>query len=1053
MKKFLVLMALVLCCVLLFAACEKEEAPTQAPTQAPTEAPTEAPCAHEYDNDCDKYCNICMAIREVKEHVAAVVDAVPATCTSTGLTEGSVCSVCGEVLVAQTVTPVAAHTEEIIPAVAAGCHTNGSSEGKKCSVCGEILEAPALVPATGTVNVEEIPAVAATCTTTGLTAGKKCADCGLVIVAQAETPALGHTVVSIGFAVAPTCTEEGHTAGKKCSVCNEVLEAQVVIPALGHSWKTTAAVEATCTTEGITAGKTCTACGEVDSVATVIPALGHTYSGVCDTTCDRCDYVRATEDAHVYTGVCDTTCGVCGYERVTEVDHTYDSICDADCNVCGTVRDGAEGHKYDGVCDAVCNVCGLSREDVAEHTWSSDCDEYCNGCGLVRETFATHTIAGKSGHCSGCGIKDPNYANVEGILSADEAGEWHDDDWNYIFKSDDVADNFSYDGFMIKGWKNNTWGMLTGCVEDNPLANGHKYTDKPIKISASASHLDLGLFGWVKFGDIAVSEFGVFFDELTSTDEILWNKDCKNYLEFYNGTGILNDQPFSADVIAAYGTNARRFNVQLSQIPQARWNDVKAEPGVHTIYIVAKMQNGVCFVVQGAQIEIITSHTHVYPADGTQGVGKVTDPTCTEQGYTTVECEDGKLYLCPETSRINYVPATGHNFSEEWSYASGKHWHTCLNNCGAKDSEASCSGVDGTNCDTCGNLYGCVHVWSMDKATGVITCINSCKKVITPAMHVAPAGMATAIVAQVPTPIPTTGECASFPAGAAMTQYQYIDDPANPASMQRYLVIKVRADKNTRVGVSYYTPDTSASQFLFADISGNGEWNVLVFDMKVSIPGHCIWGIAPDWQGSGAKVDVASVTTFASKDEADSYAGILRSICEHSFTVNASNKVACSKCGGVIETEAAPSSAAGAAFFAACPNPAGGTVTNKGSYVTLEGCGTQMQWIDPNANRYVVIMFRQGTASYKGGFGVCYYNAATSDSMVAFTPWGDGWTVGVIDMKCTNTSAGCAAPTVFGLAPDNTGTGSADLAYMMTFATQSAAESYAAALRNVTIAE
>ena len=58
--------------------------------------------------------------------------AVAATCTEPGLTEGSVCLQCGQVLVAQEVVPMIDHTEVIDEAVAATCTKTGLTEGKHC---------------------------------------------------------------------------------------------------------------------------------------------------------------------------------------------------------------------------------------------------------------------------------------------------------------------------------------------------------------------------------------------------------------------------------------------------------------------------------------------------------------------------------------------------------------------------------------------------------------------------------------------------------------------------------------------------------------------------------------------------------------------------------------------------------------------------------------------------------------------------------------------------------------------------------------------------------
>ena len=102
-------------------------------------------------------------------HKEEIIAGKDATCTATGMTDGKKCTVCGETTLEQTEIPIKSHrdddndyvcddcqanlctnhTEEIIAGTAATCTTTGLTEGKKCSVCGGILVEQEIIPAKG----------------------------------------------------------------------------------------------------------------------------------------------------------------------------------------------------------------------------------------------------------------------------------------------------------------------------------------------------------------------------------------------------------------------------------------------------------------------------------------------------------------------------------------------------------------------------------------------------------------------------------------------------------------------------------------------------------------------------------------------------------------------------------------------------------------------------------------------------------------------------------------------------------------------------------------
>lgn len=154
-----------------------------------------------------------------------------ATCSTPG-TEQRVCAT-DPTHVETRETALAPHTEVTDEAIAPTCTAPGLTEGSHCEVCGEVLVAQALVPAIGHNWSAWAPVTAATCTENGLEE-RICAN-DANHTENRVVLATGHTAVT-DAAVAPTCTETGLTAGSHCKTCGTVLVAQTVVPATGHSW-------------------------------------------------------------------------------------------------------------------------------------------------------------------------------------------------------------------------------------------------------------------------------------------------------------------------------------------------------------------------------------------------------------------------------------------------------------------------------------------------------------------------------------------------------------------------------------------------------------------------------------------------------------------------------------------------------------------------------------------------------------------------------------------------------------------------------------------------
>lgn len=132
-----------------------------------------APTGHKYDNvtivipaDCQNpgtkkysciWCDISYTdIYTTTEHTVVEDPAVPATCTESGLTAGTHCSVCNLVFTPQEFVPAKGHNPVNDAYLAPTCTEEGRENGIHCGVCNEVLQEATVLEALGHQNTEEI---------------------------------------------------------------------------------------------------------------------------------------------------------------------------------------------------------------------------------------------------------------------------------------------------------------------------------------------------------------------------------------------------------------------------------------------------------------------------------------------------------------------------------------------------------------------------------------------------------------------------------------------------------------------------------------------------------------------------------------------------------------------------------------------------------------------------------------------------------------------------------------------------------------------------------
>ena len=235
--------------------------------------PAQAATCTQDGKTAGRHCSVCKTVFKAQETIPATghtgtwnVVKTP-TCSEEG-EEEIICTVCGQ----NDTRAIAklSHTEEIIPAVPASCTSTGLTEGKKCSVCQTVTVNQEVVPALDHDWSDWTEIAAPTCTTPG-TESRSCSRCAAtetreISVSGRHTPS---TAIRENE-VAASCKAAGsYDEVVYCSVCGDEISRETkTIAKTAHTYKTTT-TKATMTADGKKV-QTCTICG-VTKTATVIP--------------------------------------------------------------------------------------------------------------------------------------------------------------------------------------------------------------------------------------------------------------------------------------------------------------------------------------------------------------------------------------------------------------------------------------------------------------------------------------------------------------------------------------------------------------------------------------------------------------------------------------------------------------------------------------------------------------------------------------------------------------------------------------------------------------
>ena len=659
-------------------------------------------------------CDVCgEEYGTTKEHVVAKDAAVDPTCTTTGLTEGAHCDVCGTVLKAQ----------EIIPTVD---HTYDDEYDEKCNVCG--FERDVACRHTETVVV---PGYAATCTTPGLTDGEKCANanCGEIIVAQEEIPAIGHSYKS---EITTPATCEGN--GVKTYTCEHDATHTYTeeIPAIGHDWNEGEITTApNCETEGV---KTYICKNDANHTKTeTVSATGHKDSGTGH--CEVCGKSLCAVHKEATEPKVDPTCTEAG-----KTERIYCSVCGDTIKASETIP--ATGHSYKSTVTApTCTEGGYTTHTC--HCGDSYVDSRVDALGHKYESVVTKPTCKEDGYTTHtCSVCNDTYTDSKTAATGHKYGEWEvseetDTTIEYV-RACACGDEEHKTAYKVTVYFKNTYNWTTVNTYSWIEGKGDQTNAWP---GNAATKLDNGWWSYSMVVETTDNLMVIFNNgnggdgnqtaNLTyNASKLYWvNNTAYATMDEANNASVthkmylmgnINNWTAKEEYLLTESEDKATWTITVDfkkndefKIFNSIGNSWHSNNGTNNMVIAKDGKYLITYTVKGNKITVedVTPHVCEYTEEIT------TAPTCMTEGLKTFTCECGESYteaIPVDTNAHNYV---GTVTTQPSCTENGVKTYTCSHNSEHTYTEPVTKlghiDEDGNNwCDRCKNsLCGDDHKW------------------------------------------------------------------------------------------------------------------------------------------------------------------------------------------------------------------------------------------------------------------------------------------------------------------------------------------------------